>query len=146
MRNNAIGDEWKVVSDNAKDLISKILCPADKRLKAAEILEHPWMKEPGKTDDQPLPVKFGSLKYFRNAEKLKKAALTFIATQCNEEEIGEMSKIFQSLDTNGDGVLTLDELKAGNASIGSLNKACLNRIIGIKCKICKGAGRDFQKC
>ena len=72
------------------------------------------MKEPGMTDDHPLPVKFGSLKNFRNAEKLKKATLTFIATQCTDDEIGEMSMIFQSLDKNGDGMLTLEELKAGD--------------------------------
>jgi len=32
------GPEWKTVSDNAKDLIKKMLCKPDKRLKAGEIL------------------------------------------------------------------------------------------------------------
>jgi len=39
------GPEWKGVSDNAKDLINKMLCKPDKRLKAGEILQHAWMTE-----------------------------------------------------------------------------------------------------
>jgi len=31
------------ISDDAKDLLSKILCPADQRYKIADILRHPWM-------------------------------------------------------------------------------------------------------
>lgn len=109
----SLGDEWKHVSKGAKDLIKKMICPVDERLTAREVLEDPWMKEVGSADEQPLPVNFGSLKNFRNSEKLKKATLTFIATQCSENEIRELSKIFQSLDKDGDGVLTMDELKNG---------------------------------
>lgn len=94
-----------------------MLSPVDKRLKAGEVLEHPWFKEHLKGDEQPLPVNFGQLKNFRNSEKLKRAALTFIATQCSDSEIGELGKVFQSLDSNGDGVLTIEELKQGNLSL-----------------------------
>lgn len=90
-----------------------MLCDVQHRLSAAEVLEHPWMKETMNLEDRPLPIKFGSLKNFRNAEKLKKAALTYIASQCTHHEIAELAKIFQSLDKTGDGVLSLEELKAG---------------------------------
>mmetsp|Transcript_5721 Transcript_5721/g.6132 ORF Transcript_5721/g.6132 Transcript_5721/m.6132 type:complete len:468 (-) Transcript_5721:151-1554(-) len=106
------GAEWKAVSESAKDLIKKMLCPVAERLKAGEVLEHPWFKENLK-EEAPLPVNFGSLKNFRNSEKLKKATLTYIATQCSDAEIGELGKVFHSLDKNGDGVLTIEELKGG---------------------------------
>ena len=35
--------EFKGVSDSAKDLISKMLTKPDKRIKASEVLKHPWM-------------------------------------------------------------------------------------------------------
>jgi len=106
------GAEWKAVSESAKDLIKKMLCPVAERLKAGEVLEHPWFKENLK-EEATLPVNFSSLKNFRNSEKLKKATLTYIATQCSDAEIGELGKVFHSLDKNGDGVLTIEELKGG---------------------------------
>jgi calcium-dependent protein kinase len=36
--------EFKGVSDGAKDLITKMLTKPDKRLKANEILQHPWIQ------------------------------------------------------------------------------------------------------
>ena len=34
--------EFEGVSDCAKDLISKMICPPDRRLKVNEVLKHPW--------------------------------------------------------------------------------------------------------
>jgi len=44
---------------------------------------------------------------------LKKVALTFIASQLSENEISDLGKLFRQLDDNGDGVLTIEEIKAG---------------------------------
>jgi len=98
------GPEWKNVSENAKDLIRHLLVKPEKRYKAGEILQHPWMLEKDEGASKPLPLNFGSLKSFRNSEKLKKAALTYIASQMSEIEISGLSKLFEALDKNGDGV------------------------------------------
>lgn len=106
--------EWRDVSDAAKDLIKKMLCKPDKRLKAGEILNHPWMTvKTDKKDDKPLKLNYQVLRNFRSAEKLKKVALTFIASQMSESEIGELASMFHKLDKNGDGVLTFEEMQAG---------------------------------
>jgi calcium-dependent protein kinase len=108
------GPEWKPVSENAKDLIRKMLTKPDKRLKAGDVLKHPWMTEVLKEDDKnKLELNFGALKNFRNSEKLKKAALTFIASQLSENEISGLAKLFEKLDKDGNGVLTFEEIKAG---------------------------------
>ena len=39
--------------------------------------------------------------------------MTFIATQCNPKEIEHLKNTFKALDKNGDGNLTLSELKEG---------------------------------
>ena len=58
-------------------------------------------------------MNFQALKNFQNTHKLKKAALTYIASQLNENEIRELGKLFTSLDKNSDGVLTIEEMTAG---------------------------------
>lgn len=103
------------MSESAKDLIKKMLCKPDRRIKAADVLKHPWMNvKTDKKDEKPLKLNYQVLKNFRSSEKLKKVALTFIAAQMSESEIGELASLFHKLDKNGDGVLTFEEMQAGN--------------------------------
>lgn len=50
-------------------------------------------------------------------EKLKKLALTMIASQCSSKEIQHLKEVFQALDANGDGFLSIGELESGMAKI-----------------------------
>ena len=104
--------EFKGVSDSAKDLIKKMICKPAVRLTASQTLDHPWMKMD--LEKFNLNLNFGSLKNFQNYNKLKKATLTFIASQLSENEIQELGKLFKSIDKNGDGVLTVEEIKSGS--------------------------------
>lgn len=104
--------EFNNVSENAKDLIKKCLCIPEKRLKASGILDHPWVKETGGPRSN-LKLNFNAMKNFTSHEKIKKVALTYIASQLSESEIIELGKLFKSLDKNNDGVLTLDEITCG---------------------------------
>ncbi len=91
-----------------------MLCKPEKRLAAEAVLKHPWMLQKiEKKEDKPLKLNYQMLKNFRNAEKLKKVALTFIAAQMSEIEIGELANLFHRLDKNGDGVLTFEEMQSG---------------------------------
>ena len=107
------GPEWKGVSESAIDLIKQLLCKPANRLKAAEVLKHPWMLQEASKDEQPLNLNYQLLKSFTNAERLKKAALTVIASKMSEDEIKDLSEQFTKLDKNGDGVLTFEEMQAG---------------------------------
>merc|ERR1712190_603342 len=59
-----------------------------------------------------------NLRGFRSQNKLKKAALHIIAGQLNEDQIKALRDIFMSLDANGDGLLTANEMKEGLAKAG----------------------------
>jgi calcium/calmodulin-dependent protein kinase I len=53
---------WDSVSDNAKDLISKLLCKnPEKRLAAEEILKHPWL-----VNNYNEPLNFQASEYLRH--------------------------------------------------------------------------------
>jgi len=119
------GSEWATVSEDAKNLITHLLCKPEKRFKAGDILLHKWMHLEDEHLNKPLNLNFASLKSFRTSEKLKKAALTYIASQLSEKEILELSKLFECLDSNGDGMLSFDEIKNG---LGNLNEKAAKEV------------------
>lgn len=108
-----LGPEWKAVSESATDLIKHLLCKPADRLKASDVLQHAWMLQEHSKEEEPLNLNYQLLKNFTNAERLKKAALTVIASKMSEDEIKELSEQFTKLDKNGDGVLTFEEMQAG---------------------------------
>jgi len=83
------------------------------RITSSQALNHPWLKEDKNLMNSNLRLNWSSLKSFNNYDKLKKVALTYIASQLSENEISELGKLFKKIDKNGDGVLTIDEMKAG---------------------------------
>lgn len=119
--------EFSKVSESAKDLIRRCLTTVDKRIKASEILETQWMKQ-----DLPnavLTLNFEKLKSFNGHEKLKKVALTYIASQCSESEIKELGDLFKSIDKNSDGQLTVEEIQQGIKGLNSSQAKELESIL-----------------
>jgi len=92
-----------------------MLCPARQRLTAQEVLDHEWFKKminkPSEVEFPPIITR--QLKTFRNAQKIMKVVLTYLATQLSEREIEPLKKLFMSLDKNGDGILSLEEITEG---------------------------------
>ena len=104
--------EWDSISSDAKELIKKMCSPPNKRLTASQVLEETWVKDnapnAGKTL---LPLKIEPFKNYSNSNKLRKAVLTYIASRLSEEEIKKIKAIFQTIDIDNDGKLSLEELK-----------------------------------
>lgn len=107
-------NEWKNISHEAKDLIQHMLCDPDKRYTAAQVLEHPWIAQCAPNAVGTLTnVNIEALKSYKNTNKLKKAVLTFIASRLRDADVQNLKDIFNTLDLNKDGTLTLDEMKEG---------------------------------
>ena len=110
------GEEWDEISNDAKDLIKKLICKPEKRLTAEEALKHRWVrnltkKAVDKTVLRKLNV--GNMKKFQKSEKLKQVALMAIAVQTDPRELEELKQIFKELDRDGNGSISMEELKAG---------------------------------
>jgi calcium-dependent protein kinase len=87
------GPEWMGVSKEAKDLIKKMITKPHLRLTPAQVLEHPWMKSKKKKETA-LKLNFSKLSKWKNVEKLKKVALSVIASQLDENEIKNLKELF----------------------------------------------------
>jgi calcium-dependent protein kinase len=110
--------EWNGVSGEGKDFIKKLLeYDPTRRMSASEALEHAWIKQlpsdTTKIDPSSQTRILSGLKNFQGISKLKKIALTAIAHQLHDSEISELRRSFAALDANGDGTLTIAELKQG---------------------------------
>ncbi|CAN6350057.1 unnamed protein product [Urochloa humidicola] len=114
-------DPWPSISNGAKDLVKKMLRQDPKeRLTAAEILNHPWIREDGEAPDKPLDITvIGRMKQFRAMNKLKKVALKVVAENLSEEEIVGLKEMFKTLDTDNSGTITLEELRTGLPKLGT---------------------------
>ncbi|XP_058224819.1 calcium-dependent protein kinase 8-like [Rhododendron vialii] len=113
-------DPWPKVSDDAKDLIKRMLDSDPKgRLTAQDALEHPWLQDAKKAPNVPLgeTVK-ARLKQFSVMNKLKKRALTVIAEHLSVEEMATIKEKFEIMDTNKKGKINLEELRVGVQKVG----------------------------
>ncbi|CAL4932023.1 unnamed protein product [Urochloa decumbens] len=107
-------EKWHGISDSAKDLIRKMLCPCpSERLKAHEVLKHPWICYNGVATDQTVDPTVSCLNKLSATNKLKKLALQVIAERLSEKEITSLREMFKAMDTESRGVITLGELKEG---------------------------------
>ncbi|KAJ6741824.1 SERINE/THREONINE-PROTEIN KINASE [Salix viminalis] len=113
-------DPWPRVSDNAKDLVRKMLDPDPKcRPTAQEVLDHPWLQNAKKAPDVSLGETVRSkLKQFSIMNKLKKRALRVIAEHLSVEEVAGIKEGFQVMDTGNNGKINIDELRVGLQKLG----------------------------
>ena len=98
--------EMQPVSLFCKDLIKRILKPAEERITLDQIFQHPWMTV--KANKNPLKVDFKLMATFFKFSKIKTIAATYIASQMTAQQIGNLEKLFKELDENHDGYLSLD--------------------------------------
>ena len=105
--------EWDDISEDAKNLIKKMCCPPEKRLTAEQVLQEVWVKDnaPNSSKQVAIPLKKDGFIAYANSNKLRKAVLTYIASRLSEDEIKKIKEMFQRIDVDNDGKLSLEEMK-----------------------------------
>ncbi|CAJ2664471.1 calcium-dependent protein kinase 10 [Trifolium pratense] len=114
-------EPWPQISDSAKSLVRQMLEPdPKKRLTAEQVLEHPWLQNAKKASNVPLgDIVRTRLKQFSLMNRFKKRALRVIAQHLSLEEVEIIKDMFTLMDTDKDGRITYEELKAGLRKVGS---------------------------
>ena len=96
------------------DLIKKLVCKPERRLSAEEALNHKWSKKFSHKLKKDMGTQnLKAFKSYMRNQKIQQAALTAIACQVSSDDIKDLRDLFISLDKNGDGSISLDELKDG---------------------------------
>ncbi|KZV56475.1 calcium-dependent protein kinase 7-like [Dorcoceras hygrometricum] len=113
-------DPWPKVSDNAKDLVKKMLDPdPSRRLTAQQVLEHPWLQNAKKAPNVSLGETVKSrLKQFSMMNKLKKKALRVVAEHLSLEEVAGIKEAFEMMDSGKKGKIHLEDLRVGLQNLG----------------------------
>jgi len=110
-------------SQQAQDLCRKLLDKDPRtRISAAHALKHPWFED-GKPsafgNKEVLSVSiFDGLMKYQAYNKLKRAVLQLLTRELSEFQIQELRNKFMGLDTQGDGLLSPEELIDGMRSVG----------------------------
>jgi calcium-dependent protein kinase len=106
-------DAWGGISAEAKDLISSIFTEEGSRLSAKKVLSHPWLKKfaGGMVHGQMLDTQIQRLKDFQSKSRFKKAILSFLSTRVSDEDVIKEKQLFEMIDKNKDGYITVKELQ-----------------------------------
>ncbi|KAL6281229.1 hypothetical protein ACE6H2_018110 [Prunus campanulata] len=114
-------EPWPQISESAKSLVRQMLEPDPrKRLTAQQVLEHPWLHNAKKAPNVPLgDIVRPRLKQFSVMNRFKKKALRVIAEHLSVKEVEVIRDMFTLMDTDKDGKVTYEELKAGLQKVGS---------------------------
>ena len=120
---------FRSVSTEAKTLIRRMLvmdptarCTAESALQDPWITKHAALNRP--INKAVALESLENLRKFRADEKLKQAAVTFITTQLlTKEQTVQLRDVFRSLDRNGDGRLSKEELIYAYRAHNSVQKS-----------------------
>lgn len=114
-------DPWDKISPAAKDCVKRMLCrDVSKRLTAAQLLKHPWMKANGVASDENLtPEVLNRLRQYGKMNNFKKEALKIVARALPQQEIQGIREMFKAMDADGSGCITINELREGLKTKGA---------------------------
>jgi calcium-dependent protein kinase len=112
--------EWDQISQGAKNLVTQMLtAEPGLRPNADLLLQTPWLKFKGAPESVPIKGDFlKRLQSFNNHAKLKKVALTVVAQQMQDDDIEALQNTFRTLDANGDGKLSTEEIREAMSKQG----------------------------
>ncbi|KAG2489663.1 hypothetical protein HYH03_011775 [Edaphochlamys debaryana] len=106
-------EPWPSISGAAKDVIRRMLDRnVATRISAADVLQHEWVRVDGSAAEAPLQHEvLVRLQNFAALNKLQQEALKVIATHLPENEISGLKALFQEMDADGSGSITVEELR-----------------------------------
>jgi calcium-dependent protein kinase len=106
--------EWQQVSEDAKSLLNSIFVKSDLRPSAQDILKSDWVNGHIQNTDQILlSLDINNCFSYGKLSVIHKSVMNFIAFTLKNEETKQLAEIYKTMDYNGDGVITFNELKNG---------------------------------
>lgn len=109
------GAVWDTISDHAKDFIQCLLqANPEQRLSINRLLDHPWLESASVTVNPEIVSQvLSNVEHFSHAPDFLAICVTSLAKQLDHRSLDNVYRVFSRLDTDGNGMLTLKEVRAG---------------------------------
>jgi len=106
---------WQAIGNDGKELIRGLLkADPSQRMPLAQVLKHRWLSSARSTmDSKVTQMVLRNMKEFSNTSQFFHLCVASVARQLDHRSLRDVHKVFCEMDTNGDGVLDLTEVKAG---------------------------------
>ena len=112
------GREWDLVSNEAKDLISKLLVKdVDKRLSLDKAIEHEWIKKNMEKYKLDMNI-VTKISQFQYQSEFKKVAMKMLVESMKEKDIIALKEQFRLLDKDRTGFIKYEELQQALKNTG----------------------------
>jgi len=119
-------EPWPMISEDGKDFVKRCMeRDPSKRMSPLEALNHPWIKtskmEKELSDKPLLGTVVQRLQRFSSYSTLKQLLLTKVvlkASSLDDDEVTNIRALYEQIDTDGSGALSVDETIAGLHQIG----------------------------
>ena len=106
-------EDWKNISESAKDLIKKMLSSEKKRISAKEIMNHKWIKTKlRKKFEKKITFDFDKLNDYKHFNFFKKLVLLYLASRLKTEESGPIGEIFRKINECKTGMIDFEDFKS----------------------------------
>jgi len=104
---------WELVPDPPQDFVKRLLVlDVDKRLSAEDALQHPWIVNRATANDEPIHGDvLSALCSFSTNTMFKRSCLQVAAWSLTPEQRSKVRNEFLKLDKDGNGTITLSELR-----------------------------------
>merc|ERR1719408_586717 len=107
---------WDKMNNQAKDFVARLLkASPSKRMPIKDACAHQWLHSQHHdhaTSEASASV-FASLQNFTAQSTFKRMCITAVARQLDHTHLKDIHQVFRDMDQNGDGVLSLEEVKSG---------------------------------
>lgn len=114
-------EPWDKMNQHAKDFVKNLLkADPTQRTPIASCLTSPWLATPpaeAASDESKASV-LGNLKNFTAQSTFSRLCITAVARQLDHKHLGDIHKVFREMDTDGNGVLSMEEVRKGISAFG----------------------------
>ncbi|CAG9320046.1 unnamed protein product [Blepharisma stoltei] len=112
--------EWDSLSEDARDLIAKLLNPNfEERISACDALDHPWLIKRNQKDVKMIESKvFDRLQKQTSTNQLVRESTKFMVKYVKEKKIRKLNHVYRGLDKDHSGFISVAELKEGLEKAG----------------------------
>jgi calcium-dependent protein kinase len=106
---------WSKISKDAQNMVKQMLTvDPSKRPSAEELMKHNFLSTHITATNTALSDNaINSLRAFRQKDKLQKVTLQMVAKYVDDKKVEDLQKMFETMDDDGNGTLSLDEMKDG---------------------------------